>query len=273
MTSALTPDQRLRVERSKSLVDQLARLLARRLARVTEDELRSVGYEALVKCGLRYDPVQATSFRAYSFHRVRGAMIDAARRAVPGLRPRGRALRAMQASQALLEQAERRELSEGPDPRTLQERVQAAADLVAQTTAVVVLSRFDGPDPDEVVDDATGEPEEALHDGRVREHLRHALERCCSEDERRMLAAIYDEGLTMTELGERLGRNKSTISRRHAALLRRIADELRRDAAPRAAPTSEPPPAPPPEPPPEPPPAPELEPRPTPERRPRPKPG
>lgn len=265
MTSALTPDQRLRVERSKSLVDQLARLLARRLARVTEDELRSAGYEALVKCGLRYDPVQATSFRTYSFHRVRGAMIDAARRAVPGLRPRGRALRAMQASQALLEQAERRELPEGPDPRTLHERVQAAADLVAQTTAVVVLSRFDGPDPDDVMDDATGEPEEALHDVRVREHLRRTLERCCSEDERRMIAAIYDEGLSMSELGERLGRNKSTISRRHAALLRRIADELRRDAGPRPAPR--------PEPKPEPRPEPQLDPRPTPERRPRPKPG
>lgn len=259
MTSALTPEQRLRVERSKPLVDQLARLLARRLARVTEDELRSAGYEALVKCGLRYDPAEATSFRTYSFHRVRGAMIDAARRAVPGLRPRGRALRVMQASQALLEQAERRELPEGPDPRTLHERVQAAADLVAQTTAVVVLSHLQGPDPEEVADEATGEPEEVIHDVRVRDHLRRTLERCCSEEERGLIAAIYDEGLTMSELGERLGRNKSTISRRHAALLKRLADELHRDAAPRASPRPERGPGP--------------EPSPPPERRPRPKPG
>jgi RNA polymerase sigma factor for flagellar operon FliA len=226
----LTPEQRLRVERSKPLVDQLARMLVRRVARITEDELRSAGYEALVKCGLRYDPTQAASFRTYSFHRVRGAMIDAARRAVPGLRRRGRALRAMQASQALLEQAERRELPGGPDPRTLQERVAAAADLVAQTTAAVMLSRLDGPDPEEVADVATDAPEELLHDTRLHEHLRRTLARCCDEEERTMIAAIYEEGLTMTELGERLGRSKSTISRRHAALLRRIALELRIDA-------------------------------------------
>lgn len=257
MTSALTPEQRLRVERSRPLVDQLARTLARRLARVSEDELRSAGYEALVKCGLRYDPTQATSFRTYSFHRVRGAMIDVARRAVPGLRPRGRALRVMQASQALLEQVERRELSEGSDPRTLHERVQAAADLVAQTTAMVMLSRLEGPDPDEVIDETHGEADDVLDDGRVREQLRRTLEHRCSEDERRMLAAIYDEGLTMAELGERLGRSKSTISRRHAALLQRIADELRGDMGPRSARTPEP----------------EREPEAVPERRPRPRPG
>jgi len=228
----LSPEQRLRVERSKPLVDRLARMLARRMARITEDELRSAGYEALVKCGLRYDPTQAASFRTYSFHRVRGAMLDAARRAVPGLRRRGRALRAMQASQALLERAQERELPGGPDPRTLAERVAAAADLVAQATAAVVLSRLGDTDPEEVEDVAAGAPEEVLHDIRLREHLRRTLERCCDDDDRSLIAAIYEEGLSMTELGERLGRNKSTISRRHAALLRRIALELRIDEAP-----------------------------------------
>lgn len=233
MTSAtLTSEQRLRVERSKPLVDQLARVLAQRLARVTEDELRSAGYEALVKCGLRYDPTGSASFRTYSFHRVRGAMIDAARRAVPGLRRRGRALRAMQATQALLEQAERRELPGGPDPRTLKERVDAAAELVAQTTAAVIMTRLSGPDPEEVPDETTtGEPEETLNDVRLLEHLHRALARCDEED-RVLITAIYEEGLTMAEVGEKLGRNKSTISRRHATLLRRLAEELRIDGKP-----------------------------------------
>jgi RNA polymerase sigma factor FliA len=223
----LTPEQRLRVERGKPMVDQLARMLARRLARISEDDLRSAGYEALVKCGLRYDPSQVASFRAYSYHRVRGAMIDAARRAVPGLRRRSRALRTMQATQALLEQAERREGTDGPDPRTLQERVAAAAELVALATAAVVLSRVGGPDPEGVPDEAFDPPEEVIHDARLRAHVRHTLDRCCSEDERALLKAIYDEGLTMTELGARVGRNKSTISRRHAALLQRLGKQLR----------------------------------------------
>jgi RNA polymerase sigma factor for flagellar operon FliA len=226
----LTPEQSLRVERGKPLVDQLARILVRRLARISEDDLRSAGYEALVKCGLRYDPTQAASFRTYSYHRIRGAMIDAARRAVPGLRRRSRALRAMQATQALLEQAERREANDGPDPRTLQERVAAAAELVAQATAAVVLSRVGGPDPENVPDEAFGPPEEVIHDARLRDQVRRTLDRCCSDEERALLAAIYDEGLTMTELGARVGRNKSTISRRHSALLQRLGVELRAES-------------------------------------------
>jgi RNA polymerase sigma factor FliA len=231
-TARLSPEQRRRVERGKPLVDQLARVLVRRLGQVAEEELRSAGYEALVRCGLRYDPSQAASFRTYAFHRVRGAMIDVARRNLPELRRRSRALRTMQATQALLEQAERRHASHGSDPRTLQERVDAAAERVAQTTAAVVLSRLGGRDPESVADETFHDPEAAVHDVRLLDHLRRVLDRCCSEDERAMLTAIYEEGLTMSELGARLGRDKSTISRRHAALLQRIADELGIDPHP-----------------------------------------
>lgn len=233
MTS-LTPEQRHRVERGKPLVDQLARMLAQRLARVTEDELRSAGYEALVKCGLRYDPANGASFRTYSFHRVRGAMLDAARRSVPGLRQRSRALRTLQATQSMLEQAERRETSDGPETRTLQERVAVVAELVAQATAVVVLSQSIR-DPEKVADDGSGDPEAVVLDVQLRDHVRHTLVRCCSEDERALLQALYDEGLTMTELGQRLGVNKSTISRRHATILRRLAEALRAPSDPELA--------------------------------------
>lgn len=231
----LTAEQRLRVERGKPLVDQLARYLVRRLGRVTEDELRSIGYEALVKCGLRYDPAIAASFRTYSFHRVRGAMIDAARRAAPGVRGRSRALRVMQATQALLEQTGA-EASGGADPRTLQERIDVAADRVARMTAAVVLSRLGGPDPENVADDTLGSPEQLMEDVQLLDHLRRTLARCCSDDERAMLTAIYEEGLTLTELGARVGRDKSTISRRHAALLERIGHELRAEPKPRPGP-------------------------------------
>ncbi len=229
MTEALTREQRRRVERGKPLVDQLARILVLRLARISEDDLRSAGYEALVKCGLRYDPALATSFRSYSFHRVRGAMIDAARRAVPGLRRRSRALRTMQATQALLEHAEQHEAGEGPDPRTLRERVDAAADIVAHATASVVLSRIGGPDPESVADDTSDDPEVVIHEAQLREHVRRTVERHCTDEERALLTAVYDKGLTMTELGEQAGVSKSTISRRHAALLRRLAGQLRLD--------------------------------------------
>ncbi len=222
----LNAEQRLRVQRCGPLVDQLARVLSRRLARITEDELRSVGYEALVKCGLRYDPEGGASFRTFAHHRVRGAMIDAARRAVPGLRRRSRALRSLQANQALLEQARLREGTDGPDPRRLEQRVKAVADLVAQATAAVMLSRAGPKDPERIADEVRGDAETVIDDVRMRERVREAVGRCCSTEEQALLNAIYDEGLTMTELAERIGRNKSTVSRRHAALLQRLSAEL-----------------------------------------------
>lgn len=222
----LNSDQRRRVERAYPVVDQLARVMVHRLPRITEDELRSAGYEALVKSGLRYEPEHGVPFKAFSYYRVRGAMIDAARRATPAVRRRSRALRTMEATQALLEQAEAKEHMEGPDPRTLQERVDTAAGIIAQATAAVVLARCGGPDPERVVDDEMRSAEDALDDERVREHVRRALAGC-SEDEQTMIHALYNEGLTMTEFGERTGWNKSTISRRHATLLRRLGRELR----------------------------------------------
>ncbi len=222
----LSPDQRRRVERAHPLVNQLARVMVHRLPRISVDDLRSAGYEALVKAGLRYDPEHGVPFKAFSYYRVRGAMIDAARRATPAVRRRSRALRTMETTQALLEQAETAEHTEGPDPRTLQERVDAAAGIIAQATAAVVLAHCGGPDPERVVDGDTRSAEDALDDDRVREHIRTALSRC-SEDERTMIEALYHEGLTMTEFGERTGRNKSTVSRRHAALLRRLGKDLR----------------------------------------------
>jgi len=88
----------------------------------------------------------------------------------------------------------------------------------------VVLSRIGGPDPDAVADSTTP-VDDAIDDVRIREHVKQLLARC-SEEERAMIHALYDEGLSMSELGERMGRNKSTVSRRHAALLHRLSREL-----------------------------------------------
>lgn len=222
----LTPQQQRRVERGTPLVDRMARVMVHRLSGVTEDELRSAGYEALVGCGLRYDPAQGIPFSAFCHYRIRGAMIDAARRAMPAVRRRSRALRTLEATQALLEQAQAQQGHGGPDPRTLQQRVDAAAELIRQATAAVVLAQAGGADPERVHDPKGKDPERIIDDDRTRQHVRRAIDQC-TEEERVIIQGLYEEGLSMTELGQRLGRNKSTISRRHAALLRRLSETLR----------------------------------------------
>ncbi|MEM7153179.1 MAG: sigma-70 family RNA polymerase sigma factor [Myxococcota bacterium] len=225
-TKPLTAEQRARVERCTRLVDSLARSIAPKVAKLGEDDLRSVGYEALVRCSQRYDPETGTSFQTFAYHRVRGAMLDESRRAVPGLRQRSRALRALAASQSLLERSQQREEQGDEDTRSLQQRVEAAAELVAQTTTVVMLASAGPRDPEQVADAHGGDFDASIDDARIQSRVRKALDECCNEDERAFLRALYDEGLSMSELGTRLGKHKSTVSRRHASLLARLSSVL-----------------------------------------------
>lgn len=222
----LTPEQRHRVERCTRLVEHLARTIAPRVNRITEEELRSVGYEALVRSSQRYDPERGHSFRTFAYHRVRGAMLDASRRAVPGLRQRTRALRSLEATQSLLEQVRQREPGDGPDPRRLEQRVAVVAELVAQTTAVVMLSNAFARDPEAIAGTSSGDLDAVLDEARTRDRLQAALDQCCTEDERAIVMGLYQDGLTMAEIGERLGMHKSTVSRRHSTVLRRLSKAL-----------------------------------------------
>ena len=56
-------------------------MLAARIPHASIDELQSAGYEGLIEAAMRYDPSIGVPFASYAHFRVRGAMIDAARRA------------------------------------------------------------------------------------------------------------------------------------------------------------------------------------------------
>lgn len=213
------------VESCIAKVATLAKQLAPRMPHASIEELRSAGYEGLVQAALRYDPACGVPFGAFAHYRVRGAMIDAARRAAPEIRRRSRAMRALQATQALLEHAEHSRASpEIGDPRTLRERVAAAAELVAQTTAAVLLTKLTPEDPEQVVDPDGLEEQIVRHE--VLADLRRALARC-TKDERELIEALYVRGLTMHEYGTRIGKNVSTVSRHHAKVIAKLTLELR----------------------------------------------
>ena len=59
---------------------------------------------------------------------------------------------------------------------------------------------------------------------RLRRNLRLARERELTERQREMVALYYDQGMTMPQIAERLGVNRSTVSR----TLRRARDRLHR---------------------------------------------
>ncbi len=223
--TALTEEQSRLVEAYLPRVAMLSRILAQGVSHSSADELHSAGCEGLIEAALRYDATSGVPFSAFAHYRVRGAMIDAARRAAPHVRRRSRAMRTLQASQALLEQAQRRQPSgDVSDPRTLRERVAAAADVVAQATAAVVLARLAPVDPESVADPQQT-PEDLVEHSEALARLRGLVD--ASDDEaRQMIHALYVDGLSMHEYAAQTGVSVSTISRHHARLLSRLATAM-----------------------------------------------
>lgn len=217
--------QRRRAESALDRVDALAHALAKQVSHASVEELRSAGYEGLLDAARRYDPASGVPFAGFAHRRIRGAMIDLARRAAPAVRRRNRALKLLESTQALLEDAQKTEaLRGGSDTRTLAQRVEAAAELVRRTSAAVIASKAAPADPDTVPQRSTNAEDAVVH-RQLRDHLRGAVEGL-PEADRELVGAIYDEGLTMAEYAERIGKNRSTVCRHHARILGRLGKQL-----------------------------------------------
>ena len=219
--ATLTAEQSAWVERNAPQVKTIARSVKRLLPEADFEDLESAGYEGLVQAALRYDPESGVSFATFSHYRVRGSMIDWVRAQNPGLRRHSRALRALAASQALLE--EQAERSAG-DRRALEERVAAARALVERTAASVLTARAMDNEPDEL--GTKEDPETSAIRRELHQRLGGEVEQLPPE-ERELVDAIYIRGETMHELARRLEVATSTVSRRHTKLMSKLAQRLR----------------------------------------------
>ncbi|MEZ4382577.1 MAG: sigma-70 family RNA polymerase sigma factor [Nannocystaceae bacterium] len=225
----LTREQQRLVARHADRVTEIARGIRSQVGTLPLEDFVSAGNEALVKAALRFDPAAGVPFTGYAYLRVRGAMIDAVRSANPTVRRQRRAMRAMAATQALYEEEQRKaKAGAGGDPRSLKERVEAAAELIRKTTAAVLLSKATPADPEVTGDPTNTAADEALIDAETRTRLRAAIDRCTAA-ERAMVEALYDRERSMHEYAAELGVNVSTVSRRHAKLLRKLDGILRDD--------------------------------------------
>lgn len=220
----LDPLQKILVAGAASRVPQIAQALKGVLGGISLEDCMSAGYEALTRAALRYDPASGLPFMAFAYQRVRGAMIDAARQLHPGRR---RLRRLMRAAEAAASVAEANAALAG-DPRTLAERVAAAAAMVREVTAAVVLSRV-ADDDDEVEEPLDDEDLEGrVADEQTRGRLQAALARC-RPDERALFDGLYFRDETMATVAEEQGISVSTVSRRHARALRRLAALVGKD--------------------------------------------
>lgn len=215
----LTADQAARVEEITPRVDRLAIVVQRSWPTLSIDELRSAGYEGLVQAALRYDPSCGVTFGTFAHPRIKGAMLDHGRRQHPGSRRLTRAQRALAAHAELYPDPSESQIGK---QSTLLERLHVAQAQVEQAATATLLTHS----LEDHVTARDRDPESHVIDDELKSRVRHQIA-LLAPDERALIEAIYLHGEAMTEYADRVGVNRSTITRRHQRILERLGKRLR----------------------------------------------
>lgn len=183
------------------------------------DEFVAAAMEGLVMAKRRYDPTRGAAFRTFAYYRVRGAVVDHARRASNLSRSVYTSLRASLGADAAMESA-----AEEPRPpgiMGMNESVSALSEGLLQAASAFMVSEASHKQSEEAGD-------EAIENQQVRTQLRKHIEKL-PERERALVEGFYFDDRSLEEVGEELGISKSWASRLHARALERIRAALSED--------------------------------------------
>jgi RNA polymerase sigma factor for flagellar operon FliA len=185
-------------------VNQICRTLARQLpGKVDLASLLQAGVVGLLQAAERFDESRNVSFRAYSYQRIRGAILDELRHGSP-------------LTQRVLENAGRvrKAIAALPGPSDF-EAIAAATQLtVDEVEECLAALRVASPLS---FDDASlpgrePSPEEKVQQSEREKALADAIERLPRRD-RLVIQMYYLEELRLKEIGEVLGLSESRVSR------------------------------------------------------------
>lgn len=205
----------------QELVERVVRRLIRELDLSCDPaDLRAWGHQGVLEAKQRFDPARGVRFSTFAYYRVRGAVLDGVRSQGFIKRRAYAKLKAMEATDSLVEQYG----EANPQARTqaTEARARDIEDALGKISAAYVLSAL-GQGEEDSRDTPETLIEAAQHRGAVQEGL-SAL----PEKERKLLKAVYFEGTTIEEAGRELGLSKSWASRIHAKALSRMKKSLER---------------------------------------------
>lgn len=204
----------------KELVDRVVRRLVRELDLSCElGDLTAWGHQGLLEAKRRFDPARGVRFSTFAYYRVRGAVLDGVR-SQGFLKRRAYAkVKAYEAADALAEHAAE---SGGEDARaSLDQRASVMEEMLGRISAAYVLSAL-GQGEERNAET----PETLITDAETKGAVQQGLADL-PEKEQQLLAAVYYDGATIEEAGQRLGLSKSWASRLHAKALSRMKKSLR----------------------------------------------
>ena len=183
----------------------------------------------LVEAANSFDPTRGVQFKTFAYYRIRGAIYDGLRKM--GWYPKGqyRKIRFEMAANEYL-----KDVSAGASGTPSAEaQLLNLKDLTANLATCYMLSLDTM--PQEPVDQSLVSAEEAVVLAEQNKNLRRSLAQL-PDTNRQILEHCYFQGLTLEQVGRKLGLSKSWVCRLHAKSLELLRKRLVQVAAPAALP-------------------------------------
>lgn len=215
----------------EELVGMIARGLIKKIKLAIDfSDLMSAGREGLLDAARRFSPEKQIPFRAYASIRVRGAMLDEARRLSPLPRRTYERLLAAEAAQQYSEGAAEEVFSARQGPKLDKEQSgQIISNYIAGLTTAAVLGLVVrstvGEAGENIAIDPTRSAEQQLCRQVVHRTLKSKLAEL-PEQERTLLFRHYFLGERFDCVAKELGISKSWASRIHQRALRLLSEQI-----------------------------------------------
>ena len=191
-------------------VRSLARGISKRLPRNVEfEELVSMGQVGLITAAKQFEPGRGVAFSTFAYYRIRGAIFDGLRH-VTWLPPSAKRKVAKLDAENQVSETTAETSEKSSDPEFLAKQFETA---VGRLGAVFLLARSgeDEADPEPTDERSAADAAEEKEDSEL---VVKAIARL-TPDQRDLIRMLYFEDKSMTDVAPALGKNKSTISRRH----------------------------------------------------------
>ena len=216
-------DREQLVERYRPFVFSIVRQVSHSFPiRIDFEELVGYGMIGLLEAADRYDPRRNVSFTTFSHYRIKGAVFD-------GLREMGIVTRAPHVGGTSREAVLNDLIQTAADDNTenstasVDDEIQSISNLIDSLIPAYLLSLSEENAPD--IADTRALPNTAVEFKEIFDIVRRTIKEL-PEKERDLIEALYFTQLSRVEIAQKMGVNKSWISRLHAKAVNRLRQKL-----------------------------------------------
>ncbi len=220
------------IEHYYHLVIKVAKKMHKKINEVDVDTLVSWGLDGLIDAINKFDLSMENKFETFSYHRIRGSILDNIRKVdwVPRLVRQRHSL--IQKKKNDLECSLGRPPNDEEVAEALKMSMEEYADISAKSNPYLCVSLFSnssensgkgsGEDKISQIENIASVDSEPIDDILKQEMFNKLLGKNFVPLERKIIHLHYYENLTMKEIAEKTGYSESRISQMHAKILERI---------------------------------------------------